>query len=389
MRSLLGMCGIVGALALAGATPAAAQDFSGTWQLAGGATTITLTLRQARSGQITGTLQGNTAFRVQARARGGSFSGYASNQSGRVYLQGRFAEGAGGRQLEVAMAEVGPDGQPQLGTARTVTMERAQSLGAGGGGAQAAPAGKGKTLAPAPGAEAAPGTGTATARADPYAGTFSGGGITLTLTRSGSGYTGSATSEGEQDRVTAQLYGSTLSGVYEGGGTQLPFQAIVQGDVMQLAAGGETYTLQRQAGGARGLAGAAPGARGGSGGPTARTAEERQIAQLLVSHEWCTMTYSGVVGSTSGTTRYERLIFRRDGTGTRRESSESYTSTEAGIAGGQGSRGYAVLWRLDGSVLVSSGDGGASWVRTPMRFSRNSNGYPIITANGKDYAICD
>jgi hypothetical protein len=68
---------------------------------------------------------------VQARARGGAFSGYASNQSGRIYLQGHFA----GDQLQAAMAEVGSDGQPQLGTARTVTMERVQALG------QAPPAG--------------------------------------------------------------------------------------------------------------------------------------------------------------------------------------------------------------------------------------------------------
>jgi hypothetical protein len=379
MRSLPASLGVLGVVVLLSGAPATAQDFSGTYQLSGGNSPITLTLRQARSGQITGTLQGNTAFRVQARARGGRFSGYASNQSGRIYLQGHFA----GDRLQVAMAEVGSDGQPQLGTARTVTMERVQALG------QAPPAGKGKTIgpapAPAPGVPA-PAPRGATARADPFAGSFAGDGITLTLARSGDLYTGSATSEGEQYRVRAQVSGSMLIGVYEGSGGQLPFQAVVQGEVMQLAAGGETHTLRRQGEG-RGLAGAG-GVRGGAG-PTASTGEERQIAQLLTGNQWCTMTYSGVVGSTSGTTRYERLVFRADGTGTRRTSTEWSNANDAGAAAGQGSGGSEFVWRLDGSVLVSSTDGGASWARTPMRFSRNSNGYPIITANGKDYAICD
>jgi len=375
MRSLPASFGVLGVVVLLGGAPARAQDFSGTYQLSGGNSPITLTLRQARSGQITGTLQGNTAFRVQARARGGTFSGYASNQAGRIYLQGQLAAD----QLQVVMAEVGADGQPQLGTARTVTMERVLALG------QAPRAGKGKSVAPAPTQVPAPATRGAAGRGDPFAGSFAGDGITLTLTRSGDVYTGSATSEGEQYRVRAQVSGSVMTGVYEGGGGQLPFQAVVAGDVMQLAAAGETHTLRRQGGAGRGLAG---GVRGGAG-PTASTSEERQIAQLLTGNQWCTMTYSGVVGSTSGTTRYERLVFRADGTGTRRTSTEWSNSNDAGAAAGQGSGGSAFTWRLDGSVLVSSTDGGASWVRTPMRFSRNSNGYPIITANGKDYAICD
>jgi hypothetical protein len=119
------------AVALLVASPARGQDFSGTWAVAGGGTTVTLTLRQARSGQITGTLQGNTTFRIQARARGGTFTGYASNRSGRIYLQGQLA----GERLQVAMAEVDASGQPLLGTARTVMMDRSEALGRARGGA--------------------------------------------------------------------------------------------------------------------------------------------------------------------------------------------------------------------------------------------------------------
>ncbi len=385
MRSPLAFAGVFGvAMLLAAAAPA--QDFTGSYALSGsgGGTTITLTLRQTRTGRITGTLQGNTAFRVEGRARGDSFTGYASNASGRVYLQGRHA----GDGLEVSMAEVGADGQPQLTTARTVTMARV--VAAAPGAARAEPGRLAPGTGAKPGLAAKPKGGAPVApqaASDPYAGTFSGDGLTLTLQRSGDGYSGSATSEGVRYGVRAQRLGEMLSGTYVHEGETLPFQAYVQGDMMQLAAAGETYTLRRQAAGAAG-AGGAGAARGGGAGALGASAEDRQTAQLLVSHEWCTMTYSGGVGSTSGTTRYERLVFRPDGTGSRRTSSETYSSGDAGIAAGQGSGGGEYQWRVEGGALVSSSDG-AEWVRTPMRLSRNSNGYPIITANGKDYAICD
>lgn len=133
--------------------PLAAQDFTGTYRLnAGGGPTITLTLQQSRTGQITGTLQGNTNFQIQAQVgANGRFAGYAANQAGRLYLEGALA----GAQLQLAMAEVGADGQPQVATARTVTMDRVAAMG------QAAPAapqgglllGRGN----APPAQAAPG----------------------------------------------------------------------------------------------------------------------------------------------------------------------------------------------------------------------------------------
>ncbi len=371
----------VAAAVLLAATPAVSQDFTGTYVVAGTGTTVTLTLRQAAGGRITGTLQGNTTFRVEARARGGTFSGYASNASGRVFLQGQLA----GDRLQVAMAEVGPDGEPQLGSARTVMMDRS-GAGAGAAGPAAVARGKGDKGSPSakPGAAGAGAGARVAGAADPFAGTFSGGGLTLTLRRSGDGYTGSATSEGTTYRVVAQRTGQMLTGSYEGNGMALPFQAMVQGDVMQLAAGGGTYTLQRQGGRdpAGGL-GAPP-----SGGVASGSAQDREIARLLASSQWCTMTYSGGVGTTSGTTRYERIIFRRDGTGSRSTSSEVYSSGEAGIAAGESRGGNAFQWRVEGGALLSSGDG-TSWERTELRLSRNSNGYPIITANGKDYAMCD
>ena len=377
MRTLRWIAPLAAAVLLA-SSPARSQDFTGTYAVSGNGTTVTLVLRQARDGQITGTLQGNTAFNIQARAQGGTFSGYASNQAGRIYLQGRLA----GNQLQVAMAEVGADGQPQLGTARTVMMDRSAAAGPTPGGAQPSAAGK-----PGLGAKAGGGAEAGGARgADPFAGTFAGDGLTLTLQRAGSSYTGSAISEGTTYRVLAQRAGQMLTGTYEGPGGSLPFQAMVQGDVMQLAAGGATYTLQRQSGMGQGLGGAAGAA--GAGGVTSGSSEDQQIAQLLVSSRWCTMTYSGGVGTTSGTTRYERLVFRADGTGSRATSSEVYSSGDAGIAAGQSAGGSPFQWRVEGGVLVSTTDG-ANWVRTPMRISRNSNGYPIITANGKDYAMCN
>jgi hypothetical protein len=272
MRSRAASLALTGVLALLGTLPAHAQNFTGTYQVSGGGTTVTLTLRQARNGQITGTLAGNATFQVRAQVQGAGFAGYASNDAGRIYLEGQLA----GTQLQVAMAEVGPDGRPQAQTARTVAMER---LAAGSG-------------------------------------------------RAGQG----------------GAMGNTTPG--------------------------------------RG----AP--KDGGQGAVAASGQDRQIAQVLLRSPWCTMSYSGVAGSSSGTTRTERVVFRADGTGVRRSGGESYYSGEAGSVGSQSSGGAPFRWQVRGGVLNTSSDG-VTWAQTPLRITTNSSGWPIITAEGKEYSMCN
>jgi hypothetical protein len=277
MRVLRCPVAVLGVVALLGSSPAKSQDFTGTYQVSGNGTTVTLTLRQARNGQITGTLQGNTTFQVQAQVAGQRFAGYASNQAGRVYLEGQLA----GTQLQVAMAEVGPDGQPQPQTARVVAMERVEAGGAGQSGAAAAP----------------------------------------------------RTSKGN-----------------------------------------------------------APGAAGGAGagaqGAAAASPQDQQVTQLLLRSAWCSFSYSGVSGTSSGSSHTERVVFRADGTGARQTGGESYNSGRSGSVAGQSQGGAPFRWQFRGGVLNTSADG-VSWAQTRLQITTNSSGYPIITADGKEYTMCN
>lgn len=261
---------LLGVVALLGSTPARSQDFTGTWQVSGNGTAVTLTLRQARNGQITGTLQGNTTFQVKAQVTASGFAGFASNREGKLYLEGQHA----GTGLLVAMAEVDANGQPQPQTARTVAMGRV-----------------------------AAGTGQA---------------------------------------------------------------------------------------GARGaMANPAPGApKAGSQGAVATSALDRQVAQLLLRSAWCSFSYSGVSGTSSGSSHSERVVFRADGTGARQTGGESYYSGSAGSVAGQSAGGEPFRWQMRGGLLNTSADG-ATWAQTRLQITTNSNGYPIITADGKEYSMCN
>ncbi len=248
-----------------------AQSFTGTYEIPGARVPITLTLRQAPGGRITGTLVGRSRFDVRASVKGGGqFEGFASNEGGRMYIAGQL-DGATGN-LGLVMAEVGPDGQARPETAQQAMAVRTNGRPGGrAAGKNAAP--------PAPGS---------TAR----------GGVS------------------------------------------------------------------------------------GASGP------DRQLAQLLTSSAWCSFSYSGAgAGSSSGTTSTERVVFRADGSGTRTSGRESYYANPDGSAYGSNLGGGAFRWRVAGGALAVSDETGES--RLPLAVSRNANGYPIITANGKEYSMCN
>lgn len=369
MRCLTAIVAAYLSAAVAGS--ANAQDFSGTFSApTGTGGTLTLVLRQNAQGQVTGTLilAGSTQFQVQAQLTNGQVMGYAVAAGGRLYLQGQLQEAG----LILALAEVGPDGQPQPQTARTVMMSRAADA-----------------TAAAPPAAAAP------APSDPYVGTFSDGNLVITLSRAAQGYTGMATSQGQQLPLVAQRTGDRLVGQYQMNGVQLPFQAMVQGDVMVLATDDGTVQLQRTAGAGAPGAGspfAVPGGgtgTAGTGSGLAATPQDQQIAQLLLSSPWCYFNYTGVPGSSSsGRTNTERVVFQRDGTGVQSTGGESYYSNPYGSSAGQATGGQGFRWRVQNGMLLVSGDG-AQWQQIPLQVTRNSSGYPIVTAGGKEYATCN
>ena len=131
--------------------------------------------------------------------------------------------------------------------------------------------------------------------------------------------------------------------------------------------------------------GASPQAGAGAGATAlAATPQDRQIAQLLVRSAWCYMSYS----QTSGTTHTERVVYRADGTGNLTGGAETYNSGANGTVSGQSQSGTPFRWRLQNGVLLATQDG-VQWGQYPLQITTNSNGYPIITAAGKEYSMCN
>jgi hypothetical protein len=158
---------------------------------------------------------------------------------------------------------------------------------------------------------------------------------------------------------------------------------MVQGDQMYLAAGGRVHVLQRRAAEGRADAPGRTGEPAPGGGALAAGAQDQQIARLLLSNAWCSFRYS----QTSGTSSSERVQFFPDGTVAQGSNTETYSSGRGGTVAGQHRGGPRAQWRVQNSALMLSGDG-ATWSAQPLRITQNSNGYPIVTAGGKEYSQC-
>jgi hypothetical protein len=354
---------------LCGAGAAVAQDFTGSFSAPlGTGGRLALVLQQDAAGRITGTLTGNATFHVLAQVQNGQLTGYAITTAGRLYMDGKLQGG----DLVLALAEVGPDGQPQVQTARTVTMMRSAV------GQTAVPG------SPSPGAPAGAQAGPASRGGDPYVGTFSSGEITVTLSRSQQGYTGSATRQGQQFPLVAQVAGDHLDGLYQVDGQSLPFQAVVKGDAMLLATNEGSFQLQRTAGaGAMGGGEQTGGLGAGQAGAVAATPQDRQVALLLLRSAWCSFKYN----QTTGTSNTSRYVFRPDGTGSQGTGAETYSSGYGGTVAGQHQGGQQFRWRMQNGMLMFSQDG-VNWEPQQLQVTQNSSGYPIIRAAGQEYSTC-
>jgi hypothetical protein len=218
---------------------------------------------------------------------------------------------------------------------------------------------------------------------DPFAGTFAGDELTITLQGNGQTYQGQATYQGQTFPVQAQVTGNRMSGVYVAQGQRFPFEAMVQGDQMQLASGGRLYTLVRSGAtpGPVGPLGRPPDASGA--GSLAASPQDQQISRLLLSSAWCSFRYSQV----SGTSSTQRVQFFPDGTVAQGSNTETYSSGRAGTVAGQHAGNQRGRWRVQAGALMLSEDG-VSWSATPLQITQNSNGYPIVRADGKEYSQC-
>lgn len=104
---------------------------------------------------------------------------------------------------------------------------------------------------------------------------------------------------------------------------------------------------------------------------------------LLLSSAWCSFKYNQVTGYSNTT----RIRFNKNGTYSTGSRAEGTTSGKSGSYSSQKDAGGAGKWKVvKGELYISEGYGQLAPVRTVVK--RNSNGYPIIVADGVEYSQC-
>jgi hypothetical protein len=123
---------------------------------------------------------------------------------------------------------------------------------------------------------------------------------------------------------------------------------------------------------------------------------DAQLRQLLLSGPWCHFSYAG--GNYGGTTKQERVVFRADGTLTQSGGAESSYSGQQNNQYGDSTGNWgawggnqqttSARWKVGGGALGLTEDG-VNWEFIGLQVSLNSEGWPIINADGKEYFRCD
>ncbi len=252
-----------------------------------------------------------------------------------------------------------------------------------------------------------------TARAQGFTGTYTiqgpTGTVTLVLQQDAQGkVTGTLSGNGNTFQIQGQVNGEALVGLAAAGGGGAYLEARLEASgvhviLVELGPGNQPryetareLMFTRQAGGGQGT-GPGPTAPGGGSAVAGMSPQDAQIAQLLLSSKWCHFSYSGVSGTSSGSSYTEAVLFSPDGAMVVQTGGESYYSADVrsstgdvitrGSTAGQRGGGQQYRWRVSQGMLMTSLDG-ATWQPTPLQITQNSNGYPIITADGKEYAQC-
>lgn len=127
----------------------------------------------------------------------------------------------------------------------------------------------------------------------------------------------------------------------------------------------------------------APGQAQGPASAPPNGGVDGQLTGLLTGSAWCGFTFN----THTGTSSTERVVFQGNGLVYRSTGAETYNSGAAGSVAGQYSDGEQGRWRVANGSLHLSEDG-VNWVPLPLQITRNSNGAPIIKADGREYMQC-
>ncbi|MDA8101297.1 MAG: hypothetical protein M0042_16880 [Nitrospiraceae bacterium] len=104
---------------------------------------------------------------------------------------------------------------------------------------------------------------------------------------------------------------------------------------------------------------------------------------LLLSSTWCSFSYNKITGYSNTT----RVRFNKNGTYTTGGRAEGSSSGKYGSYASQHDSGSGGRWKVvKGELYLSEGSSQMQLVRTVVK--KNSNGYPIVVADGVEYSQC-
>ena len=104
--------------------------------------------------------------------------------------------------------------------------------------------------------------------------------------------------------------------------------------------------------------------------------------ELLLSSAWCTFSYNKNTGYSSS----KRVAFSPGGTYAVGSRGEGGSSGSAGSMASQRDTARGGQWRVQNGELYLSEGGDFEHIQTVVR--RNSNGHPVIVADGVEYSQC-
>lgn len=203
--------------------------------------------------------------------------------------------------------------------------------------------------------------------ASPLVGTWNKDGVPSAEVRAD----GTATVDGETVRWKAA--GKTLTLSYADGRVETMAYAL-DGDALTVTMEGESEVYTRAKPKKAGKAAAAP---------AATPAGKDKLSTMLMGSAWCYFRYNNV----SGTSKQERVVFNKNGTWSSGARGETYSSGMYGTASGQTDSSSGGRWAVKGGDLLMS-EGGGALEDVGLKVSKNSNGWPILNAGGKEYSSC-
>lgn len=118
-------------------------------------------------------------------------------------------------------------------------------------------------------------------------------------------------------------------------------------------------------------------------GAQPQAAGNDQLSRLLLSSNWCWLRYS------NGNSYTQKVHFNANGTWQDFSESDIYSNNYGTVAQATGNRTNGGQWQVKNGQLWLSSPENPQLQPIPLTVTRNSNGYPIINADGREYSMCN